>query len=131
MLNKKGFTLVEMLAVLAVFSLIFMFFLSTPIETMKKNMLHMELKSELSDRVLVRQALQVDLLNETVEINSNVVDIGKNKYEFKEDSVWRNGKKISSSKFSFYLEGNKFTVENERVSFEYYIGSSMTRGGDI
>ena len=129
--NKKGFTLVEMLAVLAIFSIIFMFFLSTPIETMKKSTEQMNFQGELSDVVLIRQALQRDLLNETIEISSNTVLIGKNTYEFKEDSVLRNGTKISSSSFSFSLEGNKFVVNNERISLEYYVGSSMTRGEDI
>ena len=131
MINKKGFTLVEMLAVLAIFSIIFMFFLSTPIETMKKSVEQVDLQGELSDVVLIRQALQRDLLNESIDISSNTVMIGKNKYEFKEDSVLRNGLKISSSSFSFSLKGNKFVVNNERISLEYYVGSSMTRGEDI
>ena len=131
MINKKGFTLVEMLAVLAIFSIIFMFFLSTPIETMKKSVEHIDLQGELSDVVLLRQALQRDLLNESIDISSNTVIIGRNKYEFKEDSVLRNGLKISSSSFSFSLKGNKFVVNNERISLEYYVGSSMTRGEDI
>ena len=131
MINKKGFTLVEMLAVLAIFSIIFMFFLSTPIETMKKSVEQIDLQGELSDVVLIRQALQRDLLNESIDISSNTVIIGRNKYEFKEDSVLRNGLKISSSSFSFSLKGNKFVVNNERISLEYYVGSSMTRGEDI
>lgn len=129
--NKKGFTLVEMLAVLATFSIIFMFFLSTPVETMKKSTEQINFQGELSDVVLIRQALQRDLLNETIEISSNTVSIGKNTYEFNEDSVVRNGVKISSSSFSFSLEGNKLVVNNERISLEYYVGSSMTRGEDI
>ena len=129
--NKKGFTLVEMLAVLATFSFIFMFFLSTPVETMKKSTEQINFQGELSDVVLIRQALQRDLLNETIEISSNTVSIGKNTYEFNEDSVVRNGVKISSSSFSFSLEGNKLVVNNERISLEYYVGSSMTRGEDI
>lgn len=131
MKNKKGFTLVEMLAVLAIFSIIFVFFLSAPIETMKKSTEQIDFQGELSDVVLIRQALQRDLLNESIEISSDTVMIGKNKYEFKEDSVLRNGIKISSSSFSFSLEGNKFVVNNERISLEYYVGSSMTRGEDI
>lgn len=129
--NKKGFTLVEMLAVLAIFSIIFMFFLSTPVETIKKSTEQINFQGELSDVVLIRQALQRDLLNENIEVSSNTVSIGKNTYEFNEDSVVRNGVKISSSSFSFSLEGNKFIVNNERISLEYYVGSSMTRGEDI
>lgn len=129
--NKKGFTLVEMLAVLATFSIIFMFFLFTPVETIKKSTEQINFQGELSDVVLIRQALQRDLLNENIEVSSNTVSIGKNTYEFNEDSVVRNGVKISSSSFSFSLEGNKFIVNNERISLEYYVGSSMTRGEDI
>lgn len=126
MKNNKGYTLIELMVVLAVSSIVLYSLLYMPIDIMKEQSAYDEFVDSSSDVYLLRKTIVKDLTNEYVKVeNSNTITIGDNTYFFG-DTVKRGNQEITRNSYSFEFTNNKLKIFNENVNLEYSIGSSFS-----
>lgn len=128
MLNKKGYTLIEMTIVLAISSLLFISVFYFPTQLIRVNSEHNDIAERVNDNHTLRKALTTDLNNEYVEqLDENTLMIGSKTYTFL-DEVKRESTTITSKPYNFDLDGNVLIIYNDESTLEFTVGSSLSKG---
>lgn len=127
--NKKGYTLLELIIVLAFSSAFLYSVFYVPIDMFKKDLEYTKFSEETSDVYLLRSAIAKDIVNENVvKVNDNTLTIGNKKYTFEENGVKRDSVFITRNPYLFELNGDNLKIFNDNSTLEYKIGSSFSRG---
>lgn len=126
-MNNKGYTLLELVVVLAMSSVLLYSVFFIPIDLLKKNSEYTEFSDNASDVYLLRKVIANDLSNENVKkIDENRITIGNSEYYFG-DNVKRNSVSITEHPYNFEVNGNTLKIFNDNSSIEYNVGSSFSR----
>lgn len=126
MKNNKGYTLIELMVVLAVSSIVLYGVIYMPLDIMQEQAEYSEFVDSSSDVHILRKAIVKDLTNEYVKVeDSKTIVIGDNVYTFG-DKVKRENTEITENAYSFEFANNKLKIFNENVNLEYSVGSSFS-----
>ena len=133
MLNKKGYTLIEALIVLAITIPIAYGVITVPTTLMKEYNDLQELTSSINDSNVIRTALTTDILGGKVEaIDANNLAIGEKIYRFSESGLQRDNhgdvSKLSDEIYFYSIDGELLHIYNETNSFKYAVASNFDRG---
>lgn len=130
-MNNKGYTLIELVLMLAVISTILYSAFYMPVQVMEIKQAHSEFSQEISDRYLLRKTILVDLQSEYVEkVSDNELKIGDKTYYFGENDVKKGKMTISRNHYDFELEDKILKVYNDDVNLEFNIGTNFSRGNE-
>lgn len=124
-MNNKGYTLIELVAVLALSSFIFIAILNSPVDLLKKMYEYEPIQTSNYENISIKNSIQKDLISGSAfSKDSKTLIIGQSTYVF-EDTIKRNNKKISYTKYEYKLTGNKLSIYNDKIEMVFYVGSSF------
>lgn len=125
MSNKKGYTLVELVVVLAFISTIIASVLYIPATLLSDNKEYEAFSDSVKSANALKTTLSSDILSENVEVlEANSLQIGEHIYKFSE-GVSRDGIIVTDEIFEFSVDNNLLRVFNEDVNLEYYFEGSL------
>ena len=133
MLNKKGYTLIEVLIAVAITIPIAYGVITVPTTLMKEYNELQELTSSINDSNVIRTALTTDIQGGKVTaIDANNLAIGEKIYRFSEAGLQRDNhgdvNKLSDEIYFYTLDGELLHIYNDTNSFKYAVASSFDRG---
>ena len=133
MLNKKGYTLIEVLIALTLTIPIVYGVITVPTTIMKEYNDLQELISSINDSNVIRTSLTTDIQGgKVVAIDDNTLTIGEKIYRFSEEGLKRDNNgdvnKLSDEIYFYTLDGELLHIYNDTNSFKYAVASSFDRG---
>lgn len=127
-MNKKGYTLIEMLLVLALSSMLTYSVFLIPSTLYNGNVEYTKFADSISDNYHIRKVVSKDVAQGSITpINATNVKIGSHTYDFSE-GVKRDSVKISNSNYSFTATKSTIKIFNGKVTMDYSVNSSFLRG---
>lgn len=132
-MNKKGYTLIEVLMTIALVGMLMYSALYIPTDIMAKyNSYTIETK-KMNDLIILRTAIISDLNNSYVEIiDTYKIKIGESIYTFG-DKVLREDKgnilNITDNQYSYRIENNSLIIYNDKISLKYNLSNSFKKEG--
>lgn len=132
-MNKKGYTLIEVLMTIALVGMLMYSALYIPTDIMAKyNSYTIETK-KMNDLIILRTAIISDLNNSYVEIiDTYKIKIGESIYTFG-DKVLREDKgnilNITDNQYSYKIENNSLIIYNDKISLNYNLSNSFKKEG--
>ena len=127
-LNKKGFTLLELMFAISLSSLFIIVLFNTPVSLLKAASEYESVRNEAYDYTLLRKSIAKDGVSQKVVVNrTSEIVIGSALYEFNENRVSRDGVYITSGPYSFTFNENtkELKLKGEKEEFTYKFGSSF------
>lgn len=127
MLNKKGYTLLELVLVLTVSSIIFYSAFYFPTDLIRGHSDYSKISERVSDNHVLRKALILDLNNELIEkVDESTLMIGDKTYIFTDD-VKRDSISLTINSYEFNVDGNVLEIYNDETSLKFIVGSSFSK----
>lgn len=133
MLNKKGYTFIEVLIALTLTIPIAYGVITVPTTIMKEYNDLQELTSSINDSNVIRASLTTDIQGGKVTaIDANYLAIGEKIYRFSETGLQRDNhgdvRKLSDEVYFYRIDGELLHIYNDTNSFKYAVASSFDRG---
>lgn len=133
MLNKKGYTFIEVLITLTITLSIAYGVITVPTMVMKEYRDFQDLTSSINDNNAIRASLTTDIQGGKVAaIDANNLAIGEKIYRFSETGLQRDNhgdvSKLSDEVYFYRIDGELLHIYNDTNSFKYAISSSFDRG---
>ena len=133
MLNKKGYTLIEVLIALTLTIPIAYGVITVPTTLMKEYNELQELTSSINDSNVIRASLTTDIQGGKVTaIDANNLAIGEKIYRFSESGLQRDNhgdlRKLSDEVYFYSIDDELLHIYNDTNSFKYAVASSFDRG---
>lgn len=124
-MNKKGYTLIEMVVVLALSSIFLLSVYSVTSFSYGKVKDYNELSDIVSDKYHIKKALSKDIVSSELEkLDENTVKIGSHIYEFS-NVIKRDSIEITENKYSFIVKDSTIEIFNDNFKVSYTTKSSF------
>lgn len=133
MMNKKGYTFIEVLITLTITLSIAYGVITVPTMVMKEYRDFQDLTSSINDGNVIRTSLTTDIQGgKIVAIDANTLTIGQKVYRFSEEGLKRDNNgdvsTLSDEIYFYTLDGEMLHIYNDTNSFKYATSSSFDRG---
>lgn len=124
-MNKKGYTLIEMVVVLALSSIFLLSAYSVTSFSYGKVKDYNEFSDAVSDKYHIKKALSKDIVSSELEkLDENTVKIGSHIYEFS-NVIKRDSIEITENKYSFIVKDSTIEIFNDNFKVSYTTKSSF------
>ena len=134
MVNNKGYTLIEMIMVLALIGLLVYSMIYVPTDVLKRHTEFTIKSQKFNDLSLLRTSIMTDLnLGHLEKIDNETLIIGKSKYIFNSKTIRETDDTsivLTNSPLTFKLENNILIIyENQSEILKYTTNNSFNRNG--
>lgn len=133
MINKKGFTLIEILVSLTIASFFVYLVIFMPTRLLGDYKEYTKFSQETLDENILRKSILKDLTEFNVELNGNDLKLGNNYYQFTPEGVYRtsnnNKQKITNMIFNVELNtiDDILIIENKNRKMTYNVKSNFDK----
>lgn len=124
-MNKKGYTLIEIVVVLALSSIFLLSAYSVTSFSYGKVKDYNEFSDTVSDKYHIKKTLSKDIVSSELEkLDENTVKIGSHIYEFS-NVIKRDSIEITENKYSFIVKDSTIEIFNDNFKVSYTTKSSF------
>lgn len=127
-MNNKGYTLLEMIVVLALSAILTYSAFYVPTDLYKTHFEYTNFADSTSDNYHLRKTISQDISEGTLKkLSESKIQIGKHVYEFNE-VVKRDSIAITRKPYSFNMNESQIEIFNDTKRMTYSVNSSFLRG---